>query len=99
MEKSQTTGKKVGIVGPSWKPNSTLQPLYNTVHYNTVLDITRFEDGSQKCIDYIENKNSAEGVIAPAGAKVTGATIRMWLLNKFISFLAVLSRKIGLKKI
>ena len=27
---------------------STLQPLYNTVHYNTVLDITRFKDGSQK---------------------------------------------------
>ena len=37
------------------------------------------------------NKNSAEGVIAPAGAKVTGATIRKWLLNKFISFLAVLT--------
>ena len=33
---------------------STLQPLYNTVRYNTVLDITRFKDGSQKCIDYIE---------------------------------------------
>ena len=32
----------------------TLQPLHNTVCYNTVLDITRFEDGSQKCIDYIE---------------------------------------------
>ena len=32
----------------------TLQPLYNTVLYNTVLDITRFRDGSQKCIDYIE---------------------------------------------
>ena len=44
------------------------------------------------------NKNSAEGVIAPAGAKVTGATIRMWLLNKFISFLAVLTWKTGLKK-
>ena len=28
----------------------TLQPLYNTVHYNIVLDITRFKDGSQKCI-------------------------------------------------
>ena len=37
------------------------------------------------------NKNSAEGVIAPAGAKVTGATIRMW-------FLAVLTWKTGLKK-
>ena len=46
----------------------------------------------------IDNKNSAEGVIAPAGAKVTGATIRMWLLNKFISFLAVLTWKTGLKK-
>ena len=44
------------------------------------------------------DKNSAEGVIAPAGAKVTGATIRMWLLNKSISFLAVLSWKTGLKK-
>ena len=33
---------------------STLQPLYNTVHYNMDLDITRFKDGSQKCIDYIE---------------------------------------------
>ena len=43
-------------------------------------------------------KNSPEGVITPAGAKVTGATIRMWLLNKIISFLAVLSWKTGLKK-
>ena len=25
----------------------TLQPLYNTVHYNTVMDITPFKDGSQ----------------------------------------------------
>ena len=32
----------------------TRQPLYNTASYNTVLDITRFKDGSQKCIDYIE---------------------------------------------
>ena len=32
----------------------TLQSLYNTVRYITVLDITRFKDGSQKCIDYIE---------------------------------------------
>ena len=32
----------------------TLQPLYNTVCYNTVLDIIQFKDGSQKCIDYIE---------------------------------------------
>ena len=46
----------------------------------------------------LKNKNSAEGVIAPAGAKVTGASIRMWLLNKFISFLAVLTWKTGLKK-
>ena len=44
-----------------------------------------------------QNKNSAEGIIAPAGAKVTGVTIRMWLLNKFISFLAALSWKTGLK--
>ena len=32
----------------------TLQPLYNMVRYNTVLDITQFKGGSQKCIDYIE---------------------------------------------
>ena len=40
----------------SWlaQMQNTLQSLYNTVHYNTVLDITRFKDGSQKCIDYIE---------------------------------------------
>ena len=44
------------------------------------------------------NKNSVEGVITTAEAKVTGATIRMWLFNKFISFLAVLSWKTGLKK-
>ena len=50
------------------------------------------------CGEIRKNKNSAEGVIAPAGAKVTGATIRMWLLNKFISFLAVLTWKTGLKK-
>ena len=30
------------------------QPLYNTVRFNTVLDITRFKDGSRKCIDDIE---------------------------------------------
>ena len=33
---------------------NTLQPLYNTVRYNTVLDITGFKDRSQKCIDYVE---------------------------------------------
>ena len=43
----------------SWRNKNTLQPLYNMVLYNmvlynTVLDITRFKDGSQKCIDYIE---------------------------------------------
>ena len=35
---------------------NTLQPLYNTVRYNTVLDITRFKDGSQTCLDYIEKR-------------------------------------------
>ena len=45
-----------------------------------------------------QNKNSVEGGVAPAGAKVTGATIRKWLLNKYISFLAVLSWKTGLKE-
>ena len=32
----------------------TLQPFYNMVCYNMVLDKTRFKDGSQKCLDYIE---------------------------------------------
>ena len=53
-----------------------------------------FVESAQREINY-KDKNSAEGVIAPAGAKVTGATIRMWLLNKFISFLAVLTWKTG----
>ena len=44
---------------PIWQTTrdlgSTLQSLYNTVRYNTVLDITQIKDGSkQKCIDYIE---------------------------------------------
>ena len=40
------------------------------------------------------NKNFMEGGVAPAGAKVPGATIRTWSSNKFIfSFLAVLSWK------
>ena len=47
------------------------------------------------CKPFSQYKNSAEGVVAPAGAKVTGATIRTWLFNKFISFLAVLSWKKG----
>ena len=42
------------ILGLVKNNTNTLQPLYNMVHYNTVLDITRFKDGSQKCIDYIE---------------------------------------------
>ena len=33
---------------------STSPPFYNTIHYNTVLDITQFKDGTQKCIDYKE---------------------------------------------
>ena len=32
----------------------TLQPLYNMVIYNTVLDITQLKDGSKKCKDYNE---------------------------------------------
>ena len=39
----------------SYSIRDSLQPLYNTVCYNAVLDITRFKDGSQKYIDYIEN--------------------------------------------
>ena len=32
----------------------THKPLYNTVHYKRVMDITWFEDGSQKWTEYIE---------------------------------------------
>ena len=32
---------------------TTVQPLYNMVHYNMVLYITRFKDGSKKCIDFL----------------------------------------------
>ena len=32
----------------------TLHPLYNMVSYKTVLDITRFKDGAEKCVDYIK---------------------------------------------
>ena len=35
--------------------SATLQPLYNTVCYITVLDITWFKDGSQKCIIILKN--------------------------------------------
>ena len=34
--------------------HNTPQSFYNTVHYSTVLDITQFKNGPQKCIDYIE---------------------------------------------
>ena len=33
---------------------STHYPLYNTIHYSMILDITQFKDRSQKCTDYIE---------------------------------------------
>ena len=39
---------------PHFFVTSTHKLLYNTIRYNTVLDITRFKDGSQKCKDYIE---------------------------------------------
>ena len=55
-------------------------------------------DHSKYMYFMINHKNSAEGVIAPAGAKVTGATIRKWLLYKFISFLAVLTWKNWVEK-
>ena len=44
----------IGVVVMGIHCSCTLQPLYNTVCYNMVLDITWFKDGSQKCIDYIE---------------------------------------------
>ena len=37
------------------KNGNTLQPLYNTVRYNTVLDITQFKDGSQKVKIILKN--------------------------------------------
>ena len=36
-----------------YEATCSLKPLYNTVHYNMVLDIIQIIDGSQKCIDYI----------------------------------------------
>ena len=47
--------KKKSSLSSSVSYTYTLQPLYNMVRYNTVLDLTRFKDGFQKCIDYIEN--------------------------------------------
>ena len=32
----------------------TPQSLYNTVHYYTILAVTWFKDGPQKCLAYIE---------------------------------------------
>ena len=34
--------------------SNTHKPFYNSVHYNTVLDITQFKDGSQKYKNNIE---------------------------------------------
>ena len=41
--------------------HNTLQSLYNTVRYNTDLDITRFKDGSQKYIDYTDITRFKDG--------------------------------------
>ena len=54
FEMSGTRSHCKGCVAGLKGLQHTLQPLYNTVRYNAVLDITRFKDGSQKCIDYIE---------------------------------------------
>ena len=42
-----------GLTAYLWDIGTT-QPLYNMIRYNTVLYLTQFKDGSQKCIDYIE---------------------------------------------
>ena len=42
------------IMFPACKLSGTHEPLYNTVHYNMVLNTSWFKDGSQKYIDYIE---------------------------------------------
>ena len=52
----QISAEKKSSLSSSVSYTYTLQPPYNTVHYNTVLDITRFKDGFQKCIDYIEKQ-------------------------------------------
>ena len=53
------------------KPNKQeLSSFYTTHHHNVMQGPVKF------------HKNTAEGVVAPAAAKVTGATIKMWLLNK-----------------
>ena len=41
-------GKKTELAEDLLFKFNTLQPLYNTIRYNTVLDITRFKDGTQK---------------------------------------------------
>ena len=38
--------RTVGYVRPT-KIQNTLQSRYNTIRYNTILDITRFKDGSK----------------------------------------------------
>ena len=52
MNQTATFNKCICNLTPEVR--DTLQPLYNTVCYDTVLDKTQFKDGSQKCIDYIE---------------------------------------------
>ena len=53
--------------------------LSSAKHELLLLNLAESENFSANKYD----KNSAEGVFAPAGAKVVGATIRTWLLNKF----------------
>ena len=78
----------------AWQPQE-MSKCVNNLKLGSVAIVMDFSE-NYGCV--YQNKNSAEGVIAPAGAKVTGASLRMWLLNKFISFLAVLTWKTGLKK-
>ena len=55
----------------------THQPLYNTISYNTVLYITRFKDGSQKCIDYIEKWSFLYTSLKNGTYYVTGYGVRL----------------------
>ena len=98
--KMNQIGAKVG--NNEFLKTSTKTFKFQVCHLNLKVkvmkaDVADKNFGPVLCHD-TKYKNSAEGVIAPAGAKVTGATIWMWLLNKFISFLAVLTWKTGLKK-
>ena len=60
----------------------THKPLYNTLHYNTILNVTPFKDGSQKCINYIKNNHKFTTYIHGC---LTHMVIKTWCIFKVIS--------------